>query len=218
MHALAFLNCQASICSWLEVQNFAYTMLNSEYSVQAYISVKYFWFKWCSVSAGISMQEQLVIYDNEKGRLAWMPSPCDKMPKSKAAIISRIWNPEWSCQYLMGWKIEEGEEENKEKLRIVRKELYKQETCVCTSWSLINAHNKAYLKIMFVFRLRWFFSFLQTHLRCSLCCHKFDCAVHIYASFIKKETIPSMLCFTWVASRNDWNCNCRHGIWLSWER
>ncbi|CAD6254456.1 unnamed protein product [Miscanthus lutarioriparius] len=42
------------------------------------------------VIGGISMQEQLVIYDNEKGRLAWMPSPCDKMPKSKAAIISRI--------------------------------------------------------------------------------------------------------------------------------
>lgn len=199
MHALAFLNCQAMICSWLEVQNFAYTMLNSEYSVQAYISVKYFWFQWCSVSAGISMQEQLVIYDNEKGRLAWMPSPCDKMPKSKAAIISRIWNPEWSCQYLMGWKIEKGEEENKEKLRIVRKELYKQETCVCTSWSVINAHNynKAYLMIKYVFRLRYYFPLLRTHRRCSLCCRKFDCAVNIYTSFIKKETIPSMLCFTW---------------------
>jgi len=36
------------------------------------------------------MQEQLVIHDNEKGRLAWMPSPCDKMPMSKAAIISHI--------------------------------------------------------------------------------------------------------------------------------
>ncbi|XP_021317604.1 aspartic proteinase Asp1 [Sorghum bicolor] len=42
------------------------------------------------VIGGISMQEQLVIHDNEKGRLAWMPSPCDKMPMSKAAIISHI--------------------------------------------------------------------------------------------------------------------------------
>ncbi|XP_039778119.1 aspartic proteinase Asp1-like [Panicum virgatum] len=38
----------------------------------------------------ITMQDQLMIYDNEKGRIGWMPSPCDKMPKSKAVIISRI--------------------------------------------------------------------------------------------------------------------------------
>ncbi|RLM70154.1 hypothetical protein C2845_PM17G03750 [Panicum miliaceum] len=38
----------------------------------------------------ITMQDQLMIYDNEKGRIGWMQSPCDKMPKSKAVIVSRI--------------------------------------------------------------------------------------------------------------------------------
>ncbi|OEL33089.1 Aspartic proteinase Asp1 [Dichanthelium oligosanthes] len=38
----------------------------------------------------ITMQDQLVIYDNERGRLAWQPSQCDKKPKSKSAIVSRI--------------------------------------------------------------------------------------------------------------------------------
>ncbi|PAN41557.1 hypothetical protein PAHAL_8G052900 [Panicum hallii] len=38
----------------------------------------------------ITMQDQLVIYDNEQGRLGWRSSQCDKKPKSKSAIFSRI--------------------------------------------------------------------------------------------------------------------------------
>ena len=40
--------------------------------------------------ADITMQDQLVIYDNEHGRLGWRPSQCDKKPKSKSDIFSRM--------------------------------------------------------------------------------------------------------------------------------
>ncbi|TVU26195.1 hypothetical protein EJB05_28732, partial [Eragrostis curvula] len=39
---------------------------------------------------GITMQDQLVIYDNEKGRLGWTRSLCDSMPISKNMPFSRI--------------------------------------------------------------------------------------------------------------------------------
>ncbi|CAN6362494.1 unnamed protein product [Urochloa humidicola] len=42
------------------------------------------------IIGAITMQDQLVIYDNEHGRLGWGPSQCDKKPKSKSAIVSRI--------------------------------------------------------------------------------------------------------------------------------
>ncbi|KAG2560744.1 aspartic proteinase Asp1-like [Panicum virgatum] len=38
----------------------------------------------------ITMQDQLVIYDNEHGRLGWRASQCDKKPKSKSDIFSRM--------------------------------------------------------------------------------------------------------------------------------
>ncbi|KAL6870812.1 hypothetical protein ACP4OV_014660 [Aristida adscensionis] len=38
----------------------------------------------------ITLQDQLVIYDNEKRQLGWMRSPCDKLPKSTSPIFSRI--------------------------------------------------------------------------------------------------------------------------------
>ncbi|CAL4982033.1 unnamed protein product [Urochloa decumbens] len=37
----------------------------------------------------ISMQDQLVIYDNETGRLGWAQSMCDRMPKTKNMTASR---------------------------------------------------------------------------------------------------------------------------------
>ncbi|CAM0151725.1 unnamed protein product [Urochloa decumbens] len=38
----------------------------------------------------ITMQDQLVIYDNENERISWQQYPCGKKTKSKSAIVSRI--------------------------------------------------------------------------------------------------------------------------------
>ncbi|KAJ4715201.1 Aspartic proteinase Asp1 [Melia azedarach] len=40
-----------------------------------------------TVIGDISMQDKMVIYDNEKQRIGWMPANCDRMPKSKAVNI-----------------------------------------------------------------------------------------------------------------------------------
>ncbi|KAL9462562.1 hypothetical protein AB3S75_000543 [Citrus x aurantiifolia] len=37
-----------------------------------------------NVIGDISMQDRVVIYDNEKQRIGWMPANCDRIPKSKA--------------------------------------------------------------------------------------------------------------------------------------
>ncbi|XP_034691206.1 aspartic proteinase Asp1 [Vitis riparia] len=35
----------------------------------------------------ISMQDKLVVYDNEKNQIGWAPTNCDRLPKFKAAIL-----------------------------------------------------------------------------------------------------------------------------------
>ena len=37
-----------------------------------------------TILTDISMQDRVVIYDNEKQRIGWMPANCDRTPKSKA--------------------------------------------------------------------------------------------------------------------------------------
>jgi hypothetical protein len=64
------------------------------------------YFQWIFCFADITMQDQLVIYDNEQGRLGWRSSQCDKKPKSKSAIFSRIWNK--FVVTSQGWNKDEG--------------------------------------------------------------------------------------------------------------
>ena len=35
----------------------------------------------------ISMQDKMVVYDNEKNQIGWAPTNCDRLPKFKAAIL-----------------------------------------------------------------------------------------------------------------------------------
>jgi hypothetical protein len=37
--------------------------------------------------ADITMQDQMVIYDNEKGQIGWIRAPCDRIPKFGSSAL-----------------------------------------------------------------------------------------------------------------------------------
>lgn len=37
--------------------------------------------------ADVTMQDQMVIYDNERGQIGWIRAPCDRIPKFGSSLL-----------------------------------------------------------------------------------------------------------------------------------
>jgi len=53
--------------------------------------------------ADITMQDQMVIYDNEKGQIGWIRAPCDRIPKfGSSALLWSFHTPvQWTYTHLI---------------------------------------------------------------------------------------------------------------------